>query len=157
MLKQRPRTQARVLLFIGQMMDHGSDADWPTLQDQAERENVSIYALSSSSGTDTAASPANKDLGWLMAILGRSPGTASDQISPLITATGGTELHFHRQFDLENAIGTMGVELRSAYQLSYYPSSHDAGQHTISVEVSVPGARTYTRPGYIVRSQMSPN
>jgi hypothetical protein len=152
LLKERPRREARVLLFIGQMTDRGSEATWSALEQQAERENVSIYGLSSASGSDTVGSPANKELGWLMAILGRQDAKA-DPLSPLIAATGGTELHFHRQYELEDAIGAMGVELRSAYLLSYYPSSADPGHHTISVEVSVPGARTYARPGYMV----SPN
>jgi VWFA-related protein len=128
MLKTRPRTQARVLLFIGQAVDRGSEATWATLQEEADRENVSIYALISAE-----AKP--------------------NPLSALIAATGGAEHHFHRQHELEDAIGTLGVELRSIYMLSYRPSSADAGRHTISVEVSVPGARTYARPGYM----LSPN
>jgi VWFA-related protein len=128
MLKERPRTHARVLLFIGQAADRGSEASWTTLQEQADRENVSIYALIFSD-------------------------TKADPLSTLIAWTGGTELHFHQQGELEDAIGTLGVELRSAYLLSYYPSSEEAGRHAISVEVSVPGARTYARPGYT----LSPN
>jgi VWFA-related protein len=128
MLKERPRTHARVLLFIGQAADRGSEATWAALQEQADRENVSIYALIFSD-------------------------TKADPLSTLIAWTGGTELHFHQQAELEDAIGTLGVELRSAYLLSYYPSSEEAGRHAISVEVSVPGARTYARPGYM----MSPN
>jgi VWFA-related protein len=128
MLKERPRTQARVLLYIGQAMDRGSKATWAALEQEADRENVSIYALVSSDAK-------------------------GNSLSPLIASTGGTELHFHRQQELENAIGTLGVELRSAYLLSYYPSSADAGRHTISVEVSIPGAKAYARPGYT----LSPN
>jgi hypothetical protein len=128
MLKERPRTQARVLLYIGQATDHGSKATWAALEQEADRENVSIYAFVSSDGK-------------------------SDPLLPVIAATGGTELHFHHQQELENAIGTLGVELRSAYLLSYYPNSAEAGKHTISVEVSVPGAKAYARPGYI----LSPN
>jgi VWFA-related protein len=128
MLKERPRTQARVLLFIGQPVDRGSEASWAALQQEADLENVSIYALNSSD-------------------------VKADPLSAVIAATGGTELHFHRQPELENAIGALGVELRSAYLLSYHPNSSDAGPHTISVEVTVPGARTHARPGYMV----SPN
>jgi VWFA-related protein len=128
MLKERPRTQARVLLFIGQEADRGSEAGWAALEEQADRENVSISALNCSDGK---VSP----------------------LSRLIAGTGGTELHFHQQAELEDAIGTLGVELRSAYLLSYYPSSENAGRHTISVEVSVPGARIHARPGYM----LSPN
>jgi VWFA-related protein len=128
MLKERPRTQARVLLYIGQATDHGSKANWAALEQEADRENVSIYALVSSDAK-------------------------GDPLLPLIAATGGKELHFHHQQELENAIGTLGVELRSAYLLSYYPSSADVGRHTISVEVSIPGAKAYARPGYM----LSPN
>jgi VWFA-related protein len=128
MLKERPRTAARVLLYIGQAMDRGSKANWAALEQEADRENVSIYGLISSDAK-------------------------GDPLSPLIAATGGTELRFHHQHELEDAIGTLGVELRSAYLLSYYPSSADAGRHTISVEVSIPGAKTYARPGYT----LSPN
>jgi hypothetical protein len=127
MLKERPRTHARVLLFIGQAADRGSERSWEALEQQADRENVSIYALTSEAKTGP--------------------------LSPIIVATGGTELHFHEQGELENAIGTLGVELRSAYLLSYYPSSEAVGRHTISVEVAVPGARAYARPGYT----LSPN
>lgn len=152
LLKARPRTQARVLLFIGQPVDRGSEASWADLLDEAEKENVAIDLLNLAGGSDIG-SPANKDMGWLMSILGRGNEDKADPLSPLIVATGGTELHFHRQQELENAIGTMGVELRSAYLLSFYPSSADTGRHTISVEVSVPGAKTYARPGY----RLSPN
>jgi hypothetical protein len=108
--------------------------------------------LNSSSGSYAAGSPGNPDLGWLMSTLGGQDAKA-DPLSPLIAATGGTELHFHGQRELEDAIGTLGVELRSVYLLNYYPSSDDPGRHKISVEVSVPGAKTYARPGYI----LSPN
>jgi VWFA-related protein len=128
LLKDRPRTSARVLIFIGQPIDRGSNAAWADLEAEADRENVSIYGLLLSEGKN-------------------------NPVSPLIAATGGTELHFHRQNELEDAISQLGVELRSAYLLSYYPSSTDAGRHTISVEVSVAGAKTQARPGYL----LSPN
>jgi VWFA-related protein len=152
MLKERKRTEARVVLFIGPVTDRGSRETWARLLEEAERENVSVYALSSSGGLDTGGSPANPDFGWLTSMLAHQDAKA-DPLSPVIVATGGTELHFHGQRELEDAIGTLGVELRSAYQLTYYPSSEDPGRHTISVEVSVPGAKTYARPGYI----LSPN
>jgi VWFA-related protein len=152
LLKERPRTTARVLLFIGPVVDRGSRVTWAGLQEEAEQENVSIYALNSSGPSDPAGQSGSLDLEWLMSTLVHQDAKANP-LSPVIAATGGTELHFHGQKELEEAIGTMGVELRSAYQLTYYPSSEDPGRHTISVEVSVPGAKTYARPGYV----LSPN
>jgi hypothetical protein len=66
----------------------------------------------------------------------------------LTAATGGTQVHIRKQKELEEAISAIGVELRSAYQLSYSPSSSEAGYHTIAVDVDVPNARTFARPGY---------
>ncbi len=150
MLKERKRTEARVLLFIGPVVDHGSEAEWSRLQEEAERENVSIYALNSSGGFENRARPENLDLGWLISTLGHSE---SDPLSPIVKATGGTELHFHGQRELEDAIGTLGVELRSIYLLSFYPTSDKPGRHALSVRVSIPGARIYARPEYV----LSPN
>lgn len=126
MLKDRPRTAARVLLFVNQTADRGSKAGWDDLKEAAGREDVAVYSLNS----------------W-----------EDDPVHTLVEATGGTELHFHSQKELEDAIGKLGVELRSAYLLSFYPSSSAPGVHRISVEVSVPGAKTYARPGYT----LSPN
>jgi VWFA-related protein len=151
LLKERKRTEARVLLFLGQGTDRASESNWIALKEEAEKENISIYALNSSGSSDTPGS-GNQDLSWLMSTLGRQDPKA-DPLSPLIADTGGTELHFRGQKELEDAIGTLGVELRSAYLISYYPSSDNPGRHTISVEVSIPGAKTYARPGYI----LSPN
>ncbi len=45
LLKQQPGACSRVLLFIGQSSDHGSNASLSTLQQQAEQENIAVYAL----------------------------------------------------------------------------------------------------------------
>lgn len=158
LLKDRPAARARILLFIGQPLDNGSESTLAALQLQAERESVSIYALAlpllnNAFVSDTfslrglpregGGFEAGVDLGKLFHTLGRS-----DAFHTLTSATGGTLLPFRRQRDLEAAIGAMGVELRSAYLLSYYPASADSGYHKIRVEVDVPGAKARCRPGY---------
>jgi hypothetical protein len=59
-----------------------------------------------------------------------------------------SEQKIKAQTELENAIATIGVELRSVYLLSYSPSSIEGGYHTIKVEVNAPGATVHSRPGY---------
>ena len=49
---------------------------------------------------------------------------------------------------IADAIAAIGVQLRSAYLLSYYPNSPEVGYHTVKIEVDVPGAKVYSRPGY---------
>jgi len=39
----------------------------------------------------------------------------ADVFSVLTAATGGTQLHFRKQNQLEDAIAIVGVELRSSY------------------------------------------
>ncbi len=69
---------------------------------------------------------------------------------PLLTvATGGIQLHFRRQKELENAIIGLGDALRSRYFLSYRPNRYDVGFHKVLVRVDIPAATVYARPGYI--------
>jgi VWFA-related protein len=61
--------------------------------------------------------------------------------------TGGTEYSFFRQKGLEDAIQKIGAELHSQYFVSYTPNNKlDGGFHTL--EVTVGGYKTQTRPGY---------
>jgi len=61
--------------------------------------------------------------------------------------TGGTEYSFFRQKGLEEAIQKIGAELHSQYFVSYVPNNKlDGGFHTL--EVTVGGYKTQTRPGY---------
>ena len=166
LLKQRASSRARILVFIGQSMDNASESDLAFLREQAERENVSIYALTlpefgkafvsdtfflhGVSRGEGGGFRAGVDLGKLIPVLSRSSEMEKGTypFSILTAATGGTQLHFRKQKELEDAIAIMGVELRSAYLLSYSPSSTEAGYHTINLVVDVPGARTHSRPGY---------
>lgn len=166
LLARRPSSRARVLLFIGQPMDSGSEATLASLRDEAEKENVAVYALAlPQAGTSFVSDTfslqglsqaerggfkAGADLGKLISVLNRNANaaTGADPFSILTAATGGTQLHFRKQRQLEDAIAAIGVQLRSAYLLSYYPNSQEAGYHTVKIEVDVPGAKVYSRPGY---------
>jgi len=151
LLKDRPRARARILLYVGQPLDAGSGHSVTDVREAAERENVSIYALTlpisgKSFVPDTFSLPV-LNLRKLIPSLNRErPG--SDPFATLTAATGGTQLHFHKQSELEEGIAIVGVELRSSYVLSYRPSASENGYHTINIEVDVPGAKAYSRPGY---------
>ena len=148
-------------------MDSGSQATLAVLKESAEKENVAIHALvlpefgkafvsdtfslqGLSSSADRGGFKAGADLGKLISVLDRSSNAevGTDPFSILAAATGGTELHFRKQRQLEDAIVAIGIDLRSAYLLSYYPNSQEAGYHTVKVQVNVPGAKVYARPGY---------
>jgi VWFA-related protein len=170
MLKERSRRRGKVLVFVGQPMDSGSESKLAALRDEAERENVAVFALvlpeagkafvsdtfsldGLSSKSDRGGFKAGVDLGRLVPTLTRAAQAeqATDPFSVLTAATGGTQFHFREQRELEDGIGLIGVELRSAYVLSYAPNSDERGYHTIRVDVGVPGAKVHSRPGYWMR------
>ncbi len=165
-LAKSSSSRARVLLFIGQPMDSGSKSSLALLEEQAQRENVTVFALtlpevgkafvsdtfklSGMSQADKGGFKAGVDLGRLIAVLNRSGNSekGADPFSVLTAATGGTQFHFRKQSQLEDGLSTIGIELRSAYLLNFYPTSAQAGYHTVKIDVNVPGAKIYSRPGY---------
>jgi VWFA-related protein len=167
LLRRRPPERGRVLLFIGQPADHGSESRLEDLRREAERDNVTVHALALpeigktfvsdtfslrglSSASDRGGFQAGVDLARLVPVLTRSAAAreGADVFSVLAAATGGTQLHFRKQNQLEDAIAILGVELHSTYVLSFAPGAADRGYHSLRVEVDLPGAKTHARPGY---------
>jgi VWFA-related protein len=163
LLAQRPPARARVLLIVGQPMDTGSESNLASVREAAQKQDVTVYCLTlpefgkafvsdtfSLQGAKGGGFQAGVDLGKLVSVLNRGSRaeTGTDPFSVLTAATGGTQLHFRKQRQFEEAIAVIGIEIRSAYLLSYYPDSAETGFHNITVEVDVSGAKVYARPGY---------
>lgn len=73
----------------------------------------------------------------------------NDPMQLLTEGTGGKQIATFTESGLDDAITTIGEELRSQYLLSYRPNNLDTGGfHTIHVEVAVEGLKVRTRPGY---------
>jgi VWFA-related protein len=63
--------------------------------------------------------------------------------------TGGREIGFATQADLEQAIQKIGTEIRSQYLLSYSPNNKaEGGFHNIHIDVNRPGLKVRARQGY---------
>lgn len=171
LLKQRPRSRSRVLLFIGQPVENGSEGNFEMFEQMAEYENVQIYALTLPVLNKSFVSnsfrlqgfgsqwykggyEASINLTNAVPALRRATQASAhvDPFSLLTTATGGIQLHFRKQKQLENAIIGLGDALRSRYLLSYRPDRNDSGFHKIVVSVDVPDAVAYARPGYLMRN-----
>lgn len=161
LLKERTGPRSPVLLFIGQPIDSGSGAKLGVLEAQAERENVQIYTFTlplfgRAFVSDTFALQglgshwykggyeASIELTRAVPALrrGAQSRASSDPFSLLTVATGGLQIHFRKQKQLENAIIAMGDALRSRYLLSYAPYPDNIGYHEIAVQVSVPGGHS---------------
>src|SRR5579872_2319257 len=162
MLRERPPSQSRVLLLIGQPMDDGSESKLDALQEAAEQANVMVCALALPevgkafvSDNFTLRGPeegehggfkAGVDLLKLVTVLERADASAAggDPFHALAAATAGSVFRFRKQNELEGALAAIGVQLRSGYLLSYYVNGEEPGRHTIRVEVDVPGAKVRT-------------
>ena len=165
MLRTEPAGRARVLILIGQPYDKGSTATPATVTTHAAAENIQIFGLvlplagkkfvadtfhfpsMASQGGGLAAGVELTSLIPTLSHIAKSKG-GIDPLSRLVATTGGTQIHFRKQTQLENALIVMGDELRSTYSLSYTPSSTEPGYHSIRVAVKLPGATTYSRAGY---------
>ena len=73
-------------------------------------------------------------LSKLIPVLARTAAAAegADPFSVLAAATGGTQLHFRTQSQLEDAIALIGVQLRSLYTLSFRPGEGGEGARGIT-------------------------
>lgn len=171
LLRREPAGSSRVLLFIGQAVDHGSQHKLAELLETAERENVQVFALrlplltrswlSETFGFQTLGSQwykggyqARAELTTLVPALRRARQEAdgADPFSVLTTATGGLQLPFRKQRALEDGIIAIGTALRSRYFLTFTPPPprpDAAREHAIQVTVDLPGAKVYARPGYL--------
>ena len=167
LLATRDPSHSRVLLLIGQPVDDGSQGKVNELLAKAEEHNVQIYTLripllDKAFVSDSFQLYGLSDQGWRGGYQAsveltravpalRRAAKAADQKDPLsflAIATGGLQLSFRKQGQLENDLIAMGDALRSRYLLSFVPESDDAGYHRIRVTVNVPGATVYARPGY---------
>jgi hypothetical protein len=167
LLATRDRSHSRVLLLIGQPVDDGSKGKVNELLAKAEEYNVQIYTLrlpllNKAFVSDSFQLRGLSAQGWhggyqasieltraIPAL--RRAGGAADQKDPfsfLAIATGGLQLSFRKQGQLENDLIAMGDALRSRYVLSFVPESDSASYHRIEVTVNIRGATVYARPGY---------
>ena len=163
LLRQRQSSRARFLILIGQPLDSGSETNLKALKDVAETNNVTVFAMTlpevgkafvsdnlSLSAAERGGFKASFNLGKLISVLSHSTESAAgtDPFSELTVATGGAQFHIRKQNEPEQAIAAIGIDARSAYQLSYSPSSNEIGYHSVKVEVNVPDAKVLSRPGY---------
>jgi VWFA-related protein len=163
LLKERPQSRARIIIFVGQPIDKGSEATLETLEKKAELESVSVFALAlplfgKSFVSDTVSikpiSPGGFTTGveltrLIPALRHQAQAKGGlDPFSILADASGGTRLQFRTQRQLEDLWPIVGQELRSLYRLTYVPDTAKTGHHNLQVQVNIPGAHVYSRSGY---------
>lgn len=167
LLNARSGPRSRILLFVGQSIESGSEGKITTLTDRAEQEGVQIYALKlpifgGSFVSDTFRLQGLGSQGYRggyqasielskaipAARHAEQASLNTDPFSVLTNLTGGFVVPFRRQRELENAVLALGDALRSRYFLSFVPTSNDDRSHQIKVQVSQPDRKVYARSEY---------
>ncbi|HEX2714039.1 MAG TPA: VWA domain-containing protein [Candidatus Acidoferrales bacterium] len=86
---------------------------------------------------------------WMVQRAANAVGQNSLELAAV--ATGGLSLSTFRDRSIEKALDQIGGELHAQYLLSYRPAGTDpSGYHEIKVEVTRPGVKVRSRPGYYV-------
>lgn len=86
---------------------------------------------------------------WMVQRAANAVGQNSLELATV--ATGGLNLSTFRDRSIEKALDQIGGELHAQYLLSYRPAGTDpSGYHEIKVEVTRPGVKVRSRPGYYV-------
>ena len=120
LLQQQPNYR-RIILLLSQSYDSGSKTRFEDLSRRLVESGITIYSLAFSSEV----------------MIGASQRTKSTKSAPaeLATLSGGEEIQFHDENDLERGLTLVSDDISKGYSLSFYPSSHDVGLHTIAVSV----------------------
>lgn len=75
---------------------------------------------------------------------------ARDRLEALAERTGGRLFPARSVSDIEPVLPALAREMRSVYELAYYPGNQDfnSAWRRVRIKVGVPGARVRARPGY---------
>jgi len=143
----------RVLVVISDGVDDLSNHTLAQALDMAERANVAIYTISTS--TDWVALDQRSEEG----MPGKVHFTEGDKIlNRLAEETGGRAFFPYRVDDLARSFHEIDTELRSQYSLAYTPTGHAADHkfHHIQVKVDRKGLIVRARKGYYAETVSAP-
>jgi hypothetical protein len=58
-----------------------------------------------------------------------------DTTAEVAALSGGEQLRFHDEQELERNFSILARDIQNGFTLNFYPSSHEAGFHTVRVQV----------------------
>jgi VWFA-related protein len=153
LLQQQPATFRRIILLLSQSQDDGSAAHAEDIVRSLAETGTTIYSLTFSPAKtrskrrsaeptrgpsislrppdDTALSKAPYPLIPLEIVKAMHEDTTAE----VVALTGGEQFRFGDEQELERNLSIVARDIRNGYALHFYPSSHEAGFHTITVQV----------------------
>jgi VWFA-related protein len=130
-----PEAGRKAIVAVTDAEDNGSKIDEKGAIEAAERADAVVHFLLIMDRRATS---------------GYGPGVASS----IAQGTGGRVINIRNENSLEKAFDVITEELRSQYQLGYYPlnANHDGTFRKIKVEVTRPDLKVLARKGYYAPS-----
>lgn len=129
-LQNQPAQFRRIIFLLSQSEDSGSESRFSDVMRDVARSGTTIYSFTFSSDGTRKKSYKTK--------LQRSnveDRPASPDAPELAAESGGENIRFTGEDDLEQKITMVGEDIRSGYILSFRPSAPTPGLHKIRVEV----------------------
>ena len=129
-LQNQPSQFRRIILLLSQPEDSGSQSRFADVVCDVAKSGTTIYSFTFSSDGSSKKSHKTKPQ---RRNVGGSP--SSPDAAELAGESGGEDIRFSGEDDLEQKISMVGEDIRSGYVLSFRPSAPTPGMHKIRVEV----------------------
>jgi hypothetical protein len=153
LLQQQPANFRRIILLLSQSQDDGSTTHAEDVVRSLAESGTTIYSLTFSPAKSRSKSHSTRAARRTPISL-RSPDDATlsetsrpsipleivkamreDTTAEVVALSGGEQLRFRDEQELERNLSIVVRDIQNGYTLNFYPSSHEAGLHTIMVQV----------------------
>jgi VWFA-related protein len=153
LLQQQPANFRRIILLLSQSHDDGSTTHAEDVVRSLAESGTTIYSLTFSPAKSRSKSHSTRAARRTPISL-RSPDDATlsetsrpsipleivkamreDTTAEVVALSGGEQLRFRDEQELERNLSIVVRDIQNGYTLNFYPSSHEAGLHTIMVQV----------------------
>jgi VWFA-related protein len=154
LLQQQPANFRRIILLLSQSQDDGSKTHAEDVARSLAESGTTIYSLTFSPAKSQSKSHSAKTARRVPISL-QSPGDTTlseasrpsipleivkamreDTTAEVVALSGGEQLRFRDEQELEGNLSIVGRDIQNGYTLNFYPSSHEAGFHAITVRVA---------------------
>jgi hypothetical protein len=152
-LKRQPASFRRIILLLSQSQDEGSTTHAEDVVRSLAESGTTIYSLTFSPATSRSKShsskPGRKSTTSLISADNPTLSETSrpsipleilkemreDTTAEIVRLSGGEQLRFGDEQELERNLSLVARDIQNGYTLTFYPSSHEAGFHAITVQV----------------------
>jgi VWFA-related protein len=133
LLQHQPTGFRRIILLLSQAQDAGSKDHAEDVLRALVESGTTIYSVTFSPLSDSVSQSDTISLSTSLGVVLKA--MHEDTAAELAVLSGGEQIRFHDEPDLETQLSILTDDIHNGYTLSFYPSSHESGLHTITVHV----------------------